>query len=156
MGEQRGGRQFQEALGFFEEELGFVERFVADVLPTNESLRVDEEGAMERHFFEIIVGAIGFEDVQLFVRNDLEGEAIAGFALGKGLVQAFDGVGADGDHRDAGGLELASHRREKVELLDAMDAAVAEIKDDEHRPAAEIAERDFLVLRIVQNPIPCG
>ncbi|SVC73307.1 uncharacterized protein METZ01_LOCUS326161, partial [marine metagenome] len=35
----------EEAIGFFEEEFNLGEWFVADVLPADEALPVDEEGA---------------------------------------------------------------------------------------------------------------
>ncbi|GIT78090.1 MAG: hypothetical protein Ct9H300mP32_4720 [Verrucomicrobiota bacterium] len=52
----------EKALGFLEEEFDLGKRLVADVLPADEALPVDEEGAVQWLLLEVVVGAILLED----------------------------------------------------------------------------------------------
>jgi hypothetical protein len=65
--EQWSSGKVEEAFGFFQEELRLGEGFVADVLPPHHAVAVDQEGAVQGHFFEVIVSAIRLEHVELFV-----------------------------------------------------------------------------------------
>ena len=85
---------------------------------------------MERHFLKVVVSAVRFEDVEVFIRNEREGEAILALAFLQSFLEAFDGFGADGDDGDAGFFVFGSDGREQIQLFDAMNAAGSEIKND--------------------------
>jgi hypothetical protein len=57
----------QQAARFIDEEFEIAKGLSADILPANFSSAIHKEGAMERHLFEIIVGAIGFERLERMV-----------------------------------------------------------------------------------------
>ena len=50
-----GGVVGEESLGLLEEEVDFGEGLVTDVLPADVAGGIDEEGAVEGNFFEIVV-----------------------------------------------------------------------------------------------------
>ena len=64
----------EKALGFLEEEFDLGERLVADVLPADEALPVDEEGAVQWLLLEVVIGTILLEDGQRGVGDEGEGE----------------------------------------------------------------------------------
>ena len=111
---------------------------------------------MQWLLLEVVVGAVLLEHVQRSIGDEREGERRAGFVLLNCLTQAADIVGADGDEIDAGLLELFGLGREHAELLDAVRAAFAEVKNNDHRPAGVIREGVFFALAIGQLPLGRG
>ncbi len=51
----------QQPSGFVEDEVGVHEGFVADVVPADEAGAVDQERAVQRHVFKVVVGAVSTE-----------------------------------------------------------------------------------------------
>ena len=61
------GRLPEEPLRFAQQELVVHEGLVADVLPADQALAVDEERAVQRLLLEVVVAAIGLERFQRVV-----------------------------------------------------------------------------------------
>ena len=59
---------------------------------------VDEECAVERLFFEVIVGVVFAEDVAVRISEKFEGNALAIFDVGfLRFLEFGDGIGAEGE-----------------------------------------------------------
>ena len=65
-------------------------------------------------------------------------------------------VCADGDKVDTSLLESIHLGGEGTELFDAVGAAFAEVKDDDHRFAGIIGQRMFFALPIGEGPLRGG
>lgn len=63
---------FQEALGFFEEERKVHEGLVADVDPADAIVSVEEDGGVEGVVFEVVEGAEGFEGDEVGIAEEVE------------------------------------------------------------------------------------
>ncbi len=66
--------EFQEAVGFFDEEIDIHEGVGGNVGPEDAAFSVDHEGAVEWLVLEVIVGGVGFEDVLFFIGDEREGD----------------------------------------------------------------------------------
>src|SRR5687767_2658572 len=127
----------QQPLALLQEERDVLEWLRADVAPADVAAGVDQEGPVQRRAFEVVVAVVLAEEVQACVGDEGEGEGVAAeLGLGPGLGELAGAVGADGDQRDAGVGEVLCFRGERVELLGAVEAAVAEVEEDDDGPAA--------------------
>ena len=111
---------------------------------------------MQRLLLEVVVRAILLEDFKRGVGDEREGERRAGLVLLYRLTQAIDIVGADSDEIDASLLEAVGLGSKGAELLDAVCATFAEVKNNNNRPAGIICESVLIALSIGQRPVGCG
>lgn len=130
----------KEAGGFFEEEVGVGEGFEADVLPADEACGIDEEGGVEGLVFEVIVGAVGFEEIERGIGEEGEGDRFLFVEISDGGFQRFERFTADSDDVETGGGEFAGACGEFLELFDAVETSRAEIEDEDDGFAAELFE----------------
>ena len=107
---------------------------------------------MQRDVLEVVEGTVGFERAETLIGDDGEGEARRVLRLRESLVQAGRGVGAHGDDLDARLGVLRGERGENIELLDAVRAAAAKVKDDEHGLALVVGERVRFAVAVGQAP----
>ena len=59
-----GLRLREQPLRLFQQELGVREWFVADILPADETVTVDQKRTVKFHVLEVVVTAVFFEDVK--------------------------------------------------------------------------------------------
>lgn len=131
----------EQALCLLQEEVGFHEGFVADILPEDAALWVDEECPVEGGVFVIVISAVLLEDFEGVIGNDFDGVLLGLF------IEGFDGVDevggfvrTDGDKLNAGVFEGLLLGGEGGELLNAMQATGAKIENDDNGFAAVVFE----------------
>src|SRR6202043_4130859 len=128
-----------------------VDRLLTDVAETAASIRVDEEGAVQRLAVEIDT-AIGLENIQLRIGQQREGEASFFLVSGQRFLEVVRRIGTDGDQIDPGVSELAGILRKTVELLRAPNAAGTLVENHHDRPALVLTQRDLLTGTVGQAP----
>lgn len=128
----------EETHAFLKQPLRVHEGLIADFLPANAATAVDEEGAVKRHFFEIVIGAVGFELIERRIGEERERER-SGFGVER-LIESFDTVSAHGDDSNTGIFILLRDGREGVELLHAVTAFFPEVENDEDWLSREVFE----------------
>jgi len=119
-----------DASRLFFDEVDIKERVGRNPLESDESLGVDQEGAVQGDVLEVVVGAIGVEAVELGIGKDRHREFHALFVRLQ-RARRFEVVGAD--RHDVGveffkRLELLA---KLLKLLHAVRAFAAEEEDDD-------------------------
>ena len=77
----------QQPSGFVEDEVGVHEGFVADVVPADEAGAVDQERAVQRHVFKVVVGAVSTEHRSIGVRDEREVDRFIRLQRGQRMLQ---------------------------------------------------------------------
>ena len=107
---------------------------------------------MQRLALEVVVRSVRLEDVEQPIRHQRKGKLALVVERAQASFQIALVFRADGHDRNAGFGEGLGHRREGVQLLDAMKAAGAEIEDHHDRPASIVFQGDRLAVGLGQPP----
>lgn len=102
---------------------------------------------MEGLVFEVVVGGELLEDGLVRVGNEGEGD-VSFFVVVLGFFKVGDGVGGDGEDREPGLFEVGVAIGHGGELLGAVEAAGAEVEDEDHGLATVIGEGHGLVILV--------
>jgi hypothetical protein len=54
--------KLEQALCFLQKEIGIIERFVTDILPTDQAVTIDQKRSMQWLIFKIVERPVGLED----------------------------------------------------------------------------------------------
>src|SRR5690606_29460331 len=116
---------------FADQERDVLEGFVTDVLPADTPGGVDEKRSMQRETFKVVVSAKGLESRARDIGDERNRERVlltrsrGGGGSGKFLRR----IHADSQQPDSGFGKLADRGIERLELFDAVNAVVPEVKD---------------------------
>src|SRR5438105_175397 len=77
----------QQPLRLLQQKLRIRERLVADVLPPDPAAAIDQEGAMQRHLLEVVIGPIRPEHLQAVVRKQRKRESTGRLRVSRRLLQ---------------------------------------------------------------------
>jgi len=137
----------EEALCFLDEKVEVHEGVGGDVRPEDAALGIEDEGAVEGLVFEVIVRGIFLEDLLFGVGYEGEGDVAFGVIF-LGVFEVGDVVGGDGEDGEVGFLEVGIAVGHGGELLGAMEAAGAEVEDEDEGFALVIGEGDGIAVLV--------
>ena len=120
-------------------------------MPANQPIRIDQERAVQRQLFEVVVHAIVFERLQFGIGHQGNRHFLVAQVLER-RFQTVERVAANSHERDAQFLKLRVLRCEGMQLLDAVQAAKAQVENGHHRPTLELLERTRLAVRTFERP----
>ena len=139
--------ELKKAGGFLDEEVDFHEGIGRDVGPEDAAFSIEDESSVEGLVLEIVVSGVLLEDGLVRIGNEREGN-VSFFVVVLGFLQIRDGVGGDGEDREPGLFEVGIAIGHGGELLGAVEAAGAEIEDEDDGLATVIGEGHGLVILV--------
>lgn len=118
-----------ESLAFFDQKIQIHERFVADVLPANSSVGINDKCAVQRGFFEIVIAAVFLKNFHLRIGHQWKRKRRV--EILRRSLQVHLLVSTDRDDTEPRIIDVVMFLCDGLELVCAMQTAVTQIKDDD-------------------------